>query len=176
MQNYTLLEFDRLDSTNDFLKENHSYFPHMTIIRADYQEKGRGQFERTWISRPKENFLFSIMLKNIKTSKSHHIKHWILLSIIRFFQMFGVTPEFKEPNDLYVGDQKIAGILIESLSLEETFDVLVIGIGININQTDFSNLKATSLKKITGVTYDIQHEFHKLLKILISSYDEYLNP
>lgn len=176
MPNYTLLEFEELNSTSDFLKENHSYFPHMTIIRADHQLKGRGQFDRMWQSDAKQNFLFSIMLKNVKTNQSHHLKHWVMLSIIRFFQIFGITPEFKEPNDLYVGDNKIAGILIESLSTEEVFDVVVIGIGININQTLFQPFKATSLKELTHKTYDLSHEFQKLVKLLISSYDEYLNP
>lgn len=175
MQSYTLLEFDKLDSTNDFLKDNHSYFPHMTIIRADYQQKGRGQFDRIWQSNPKENILFSIMLKNVKTNQSHHIKHWIMLSVIRFFQTYGVTPEFKEPNDLYVGDAKIAGILIESLSTDEIFDVVIIGVGININQTQFNSFKATSLKELTDKRYVISHEFQKLVLLLVSSYDEYLN-
>lgn len=176
MQNYTLLEFDQLDSTSDFLKENHSYFPHMTIIRADHQHKGRGQFDRMWQSDANQNFLFSMMLKNVKTNQSHQLKHWVMLSIIRFFQIFGVTPEFKKPNDLYVGDAKIAGILIETVSTEEIFDVVVIGIGININQMQFQPFKATSLKELTHKTYNIPHEFQKLLTLLMSSYDEYLNP
>lgn len=176
MASYTLLEFDQLDSTSDFLKENHAYFPHMTLIRAGYQLKGRGQFDRSWQSNPNENILFSILLKHVHTDQSFAIKRWIMLSLIAFFQSMGVQPEFKEPNDLYVGDEKIAGILIESLSLEHVFDVMVIGIGLNINQRDFGDLKATSLSTLTEISYAIPETFRQLLNLLVKSYRDYVNP
>jgi biotin-[acetyl-CoA-carboxylase] ligase BirA-like protein len=174
MTSYTLLEFDELQSTSDFLKENHSYFPHMTMIRAGYQTKGRGQFDRVWLSNPGENVLFSILLKNISTNQSHQLKAWIMFGLISYFQTFGITPEFKEPNDLYVGDQKLAGILIESLSLEDMFDVVVVGIGININQSHFPNFPATSLSLLTGQSYDIRKIFKELADRFMHTYPNYI--
>ncbi len=176
MASYTLLEFDQLDSTSDFLKENHAYFPHMTFIRAGYQIKGRGQFDRSWQSNPNENLLFSILIKHVHTDQSFAIKRWIMLSLIAFIQIFGVQPEFKEPNDLYVGDLKIAGILIESLSFEHMFDVMVIGIGININQHMFGELKATSLSLLTDQIYSLPDVFRQLLNQLVKTYRDYVNP
>jgi len=175
MISYTLLEFDELQSTSDFLKENHSYFPHMTIIRSDYQTKGRGQFDRIWSSNKGENLLFSILLKNVKINQSGQLKRWIMEGLITFFQSYGISPEFKEPNDLYVQENKIAGILIESLSLEDTFDVVVIGIGLNINQTVFDGLKACSLKTLTKRTYDLHHLFKDVIETLLKTYQHYLN-
>ncbi|MDY0074450.1 MAG: biotin--[acetyl-CoA-carboxylase] ligase [Acholeplasmataceae bacterium] len=172
--NYTLLEFEELISTNDFLKENHSYFPHMTIIRANHQTKGRGQFERKWQSNASENILCSILLKKIKTHQSHEIKRWVLLSLIRFFENYGLVPSFKEPNDIYVNHQKIAGILIESLSSDIIFDHLIIGIGININQTEFEKIEATSLSKESHHTFDLKEVFNLFLKLLVASYPNYI--
>jgi len=174
MASYTLLEFDQLDSTSDFLKENHAYFPHMTFIRAGYQLKGRGQFDRTWQSNKDENLLFSILLKHVHTDQSHAIKKWIMLSMISFFQSYGIQPEFKEPNDIYVGDKKIAGILIESLSYEQIFDVMVIGIGLNINQLHFGDLPATSLSQLTRQSYQLSEMFRQLMQNLVRSYRDHI--
>ncbi len=147
----------------------------MTIIRANYQTKGRGQFERTWSSNKNENLLFSILLKNVKINQSGKLKQWIMEGLITFFQSQGILPEFKEPNDLYVGENKLAGILIESLSLEDTFDVVVIGIGLNINQTVFDGLKACSLATLTKHRYDLHHLFKDVIETLLKTYQHYLN-
>ena len=168
--NYTVLEFDVLSSTSDFLKEHHPYFPHLTFIRAGYQEKGRGQFDRTWESQANENLLFSLLLKSIDIKHLEKLKKWVLLELIHFFKSNGITPYFKEPNDLYVDDQKICGILIESLSTDDVFDIVVIGIGINVNQTKFNTPNAISMQQLTHQTYEVPSLFITLVKSLSESY------
>jgi len=173
MINYTLLEFDKLDSTSDFLKENHSYFPHMTIIRANHQSKGRGQFDRTWISDENENIIFSILLKEIDVMHVANVKLWILESLITFINSYGINCYFKEPNDIYVGDQKLCGILIETKTAKDIYDYVVVGIGININQQNFNGLTATSFKNILKSNQDLKKLFTNLVHILVKDYERY---
>jgi biotin-[acetyl-CoA-carboxylase] ligase BirA-like protein len=171
---YTLLEFTEVDSTSNFLKENHAYFPHMTIIRADHQTGGRGQFDRIWESKPKENILFSILLKNIQFDNMYKIKSWIVTSLMNFLHEHGVYVTFKEPNDLYIDDKKICGILIETQSDYEAFNYAIIGIGLNLNQESFNHPKATSLKIENNRMFDVDAMFNELLQILMKEYQRIL--
>jgi biotin-[acetyl-CoA-carboxylase] ligase BirA-like protein len=173
MISYTLLEFDTLNSTSDFLKENHSYFPHMTMIRANYQSKGRGQFDRIWMSNKNENIMFSILLKEIDVKRVGNVKLWVLDSLITFINSIGINCYFKEPNDIYVEDQKLCGILIETQTSMDIYDYVVVGIGININQENFDNLPATSFKNILKSKQDLKKLFAKLVNILIKDYERY---
>ena len=170
MMSYTLLEFDEIDSTSNFLKENQAYFPHMTLIRTNHQTGGRGQFDRTWESKPHENLLFSILIKDIKLDQMYKVKSWIVTSLMHFFHQYGILVYFKEPNDLFVDDKKICGILIETQSSYDRFDYAVIGIGINLNQLTFANPRATSMAMITSQTYHPQQTFKDLLDILLKEY------
>ncbi len=170
---YTLLEFDTLNSTSDFLKENHSYFPHLTMIRANYQAKGRGQFDRLWFSNKNENIMFSILLKEVDIKRVGNVKLWILESLITFINSFGINCYFKEPNDIYVDDKKLCGILIETQTSEVIYDYVVVGIGLNINQEDFNGLPATSFKNILKSKQDLKKLFTKLVNLMIKDYERY---
>ena len=164
MINYTLMEFEELESTSNFLKENHSYFPHMTIIRAYHQTKGRGQFNRQWESVPKENLLFSILLKDISFEKMESIKSDIRDTMVSFLADHGIYATFKEPNDIYVEHQKICGILIETKASHAHYDYIIIGIGLNVNQVDFQEDRPVSMRLITQVTYDLNVLINDLIQ------------
>lgn len=170
---YTLLEFDQLNSTSDFLKENFSYFPHMTWIRANFQTQGRGQFDRTWSSDSSQNILCSILLKDIKMSSISEVKLWMKEGLISFLEHEGLSPRFKEPNDIYIFDQKICGILIETKSTQDHLDYVIIGFGLNVNQTTFKDLYATSMSLLKDKTYDVKVLFQSVLNHLISIYEDY---
>ncbi len=173
MISYTLLEFDNLTSTSDFLKENHSYFPHMTMIRANHQAKGRGQFDRLWLSNKSENILFSILLKEVDIKRVGNVKLWILESLITLINSFGINCYFKEPNDIYVDDKKLCGILIETQTSKAIYDYVVVGIGLNVNQEHFDGLPATSFKTILQFKQDLKKLFSKLVNVLIKEYERY---
>lgn len=172
MISYTLLEFDELISTSDFLKENQSYFPNMTVVRANHQTKGRGQFDHKWESKPAENLLFSILLKNMNVSKMFEIKRWVVSTIIGYLQKKDIDVYFKEPNDLFILEEKLCGILIETQSHSNIFDYVIIGVGLNVNQVEFDQLKATSLKLLLNQTININHLFQDILKTLIENYEQ----
>ncbi len=171
---YTLLEFEELTSTNDFLKENHTYFPHFTFIRADVQTQGRGQYDRTWQSNKGENLLFSVLLKQVNASQSDALKRWIMDTLIDVLQSIGISPHFKEPNDLYVDDKNICGILIESMSMEHIFDVVIIGVGLNVNQMDFHGMNATSIQKQLHKSLGLHELFKQIVEAMASAYPRYL--
>jgi len=167
---YTLLEFDQINSTSNFLKENQTYFPHMTIIRANHQTEGRGQFDRKWESNPGENLLFSILLKEIPIDKMYKIKSWVVTTLMTYFQHKGILVYFKEPNDIYIDERKICGILIETQSSTDTFDYVVVGVGLNLNQVIFEHPFATSMKKELKENFSEKIIFDEILKLLISEY------
>jgi len=173
MTSYTLLEFDELSSTSDFLKENYAYFPHMTWIRAGYQSQGRGQFDRTWTSDKAHNILCSILLKDIPIDKVNHIKSWIIDSIELFLNTLGIESRFKEPNDLYVLEHKICGVLIESKSKENVLESVVIGIGLNVNQVQFDDFQATSIKRILNNDQDVNQLFQYFMTFMMETYKGY---
>lgn len=170
---YTLLEFDQLSSTSDFLKENFSYFPHMTWIRANFQTQGRGQFDRIWLSDSNQNILCSILLKDVKMSSISEVKLWMKEGLISFLEKEGLNPRFKEPNDIYIFEQKICGILIETKSTQDHLDYVIVGFGLNVNQTAFNDLYATSIGLLKDKTYEIKSLFQKLLNHLVSTYEDY---
>ncbi|MFH0767089.1 MAG: biotin--[acetyl-CoA-carboxylase] ligase [Bacillota bacterium] len=172
MISYTLLEFEELNSTSNFLKENQTYFPNMTIIKANHQTGGRGQFDRKWESEPDQNLLFSILLKHVHVTKAFEIKRWIVSGMMNYLQKKNIAVTFKEPNDIYVEDQKLCGILIETQSSSNIFDYVIIGIGLNVNQKIFDQSKATSLSIILNQTCNIKHIFSEILNILIEGYEQ----
>jgi len=151
----TIIHFNEITSTNDYLKQHANELPHLTIISTDFQTKGRGQFDHVWISNRNENLLTSLIIKNISFLSVNDIKSKVITLLKQFFHAFDIHTLFKEPNDLYVNDEKICGILIESSYEAKVLKYVVIGIGININQVDFDGLPATSLKKINQKTYEI---------------------
>jgi BirA family transcriptional regulator, biotin operon repressor / biotin---[acetyl-CoA-carboxylase] ligase len=168
--NYTLIEFAELDSTNTLLKTYFDAFPHMTIIRTDYQTKGRGRYQRTWKSNKNENILFSILLKDIKVKQIEKINNWIIDTLIEFLFNKKLNPHFKKPNDIYIEDKKIAGLLFETKTIKDVFEYIVIGIGLNVNQKVFDFPQATSMSLETSETYHIKTLFQELFKDLLDKY------
>jgi len=133
--------FDKLESTSTYLKKNYDKYDNLTFVSADYQENGHGRNNRKWVSSEKENLLFSILIKNKKI-----INNYSSLSLASAVCIFEILKELninnvtiKWPNDVYVNDKKIAGILLESISFGNSIEALVIGVGLNVNSSSFSS-------------------------------------
>lgn len=167
----TIISFKALDSTSDYLKEHAQALPHLTMIFTDYQYHGRGQFDHVWVSNKGENILCSLLIKNKEFLQSDFVKSEIIKVLKEFFASFGIHTLFKEPNDLYVNHQKICGILIETSYVEQKLVHMIVGLGININQMDFGNLPATSLKALTSKSFDIEDVKNKLIALLSKSFN-----
>jgi biotin-[acetyl-CoA-carboxylase] ligase BirA-like protein len=164
----SIIEFDDISSTSDYLKTNYESLNHLTFIRADFQSRGRGQFERTWESDRGSNLLFSVLFKPDKDTNMQDIKNMILHAIINVLDWHGISARYKAPNDLYVGAEKICGILIETKMKGQLPLYVVAGIGLNVNQHLFDAPHATSMLRITSKTYDIAFLFKQLISHITS--------
>jgi biotin-[acetyl-CoA-carboxylase] ligase BirA-like protein len=162
-----ILTFDSIDSTNNYLKIHADSLPHFTIVRARFQHAGRGQLMRQWQSNPNENILVSFLLKTFSTYKNVKTIESAFIQLCQsFFKHYGVVVEHKLPNDLMVGGKKISGMLIETKQQADTLQHVILGIGLNINQTSFVNLPtATSLAILTKKTYLIDDLFEHFIEV-----------
>ena len=165
-------------STNDIagqmIQSNENVFEGMVIV-TDNQTAGRGQRGNTWEASVGENLTFSIIFKPnfLKASDQFQLNVAISLGVFDFLSEFideGLT--LKWSNDIYYENQKMGGILIENTLQGYQIGHSVVGIGLNINQIQFSNLRATSLRKITQnpQKYDLSEMLKKLLQSIERKY------
>ncbi len=147
----TLIKLDSVASTNDYLKELCKSQPceDFTVVVAQTQTQGRGQRDRVWESEPNKNLTFSV-LKNIEKmplKDQFKLNMAVCLGIIEGLSRWQHSGlKIKWPNDILFGDKKLGGILVENVVTGQVLKNCVIGIGINVNQIDFSRLpNATSL-------------------------------
>lgn len=164
-----VIELDSVDSTNNYLKNHYYQLPNYTIVRAKHQTKGHGQFGRAWESNDNENLLLSILIKKDLPFVVRDANPIIISAILNLLDDLGIEGRFKYPNDIYVNDKKISGILMETKYTGLDLEYLIIGIGININQTEFENSNAISLKQILKKDFEIDKIFQQLLKYLSNS-------
>ncbi|MBU0997760.1 MAG: biotin--[acetyl-CoA-carboxylase] ligase [Firmicutes bacterium] len=161
----SLIQFDELDSTNDFARDHLDELENHAVVVAKHQRKGRGQYERTWESDTGKNLLFSILFKEEIPSQT--ISHIAVLSLIETLHHFEIEASFKLPNDILVGKDKIAGMLIETKYEMERRTSLILGIGLNVNQVVFQTERATSMKKISAIDYSLD----EVLKVFLEKLD-----
>jgi len=122
-------------------------------VVADYQTAGRGQGKKRWQSNKGENLLVSFYFQpQIAPSQQIYFNYFFALTIRKIISKYANEVKIKKPNDIWVGDKKIAGILIEHFIQGDTLNCTIAGVGININQTQFdaSLPNPTSLKLITN--------------------------
>jgi BirA family biotin operon repressor/biotin-[acetyl-CoA-carboxylase] ligase len=140
---------------------------------AGHQTAGKGQRGNQWLAQPNENLLVSYLLKphNQQAINQFYLSKAISIGILEGLQKWAKNTllealpiKIKWPNDLYLEEQKIAGILIENNFQAGKWNFSIVGIGININQTEFENLRASSLKKWTQspIKIDIRDIFNAI--------------
>lgn len=163
------IKLNAIDSTNDFLKAlaSNQKVENFTIVTAKSQWKGRGQMGTQWQTEESKNLITSILIKKTisNTELIFVLNIAVAISIIEALKNFKIPDlSIKWPNDIMSGNKKIAGILIENNIKESGKIQSIVGIGLNVNQTNFSNLpKASSLKVITGADYDIEEILFKII-------------
>jgi BirA family biotin operon repressor/biotin-[acetyl-CoA-carboxylase] ligase len=146
------------DSTNNVLLRHIRDYDNLSVVAAVKQTAGRGQRGNRWVSAPGDNLTFSLLLKpeGFPAREVMALTCLATLAVRDILRETGVPAVIKWPNDIYVGKRKICGMLVEN-GLEGGFIAWsVIGIGINLNQTEFPGelLNPTSVKRLTGRTYD----------------------
>jgi len=134
------------------------------------QSAGRGQGEHTWHSAPGQNLTFSILLRHrsLQASDALSVTSIMALGIRDYLNSKGINPWIKWPNDIWVGEKKICGILVENSIRSGMIDFSIIGVGLDLNQTDWpSELpNPVSLKDLTGLDYNPHEELRQLSEAL----------
>ncbi len=162
------IELTSIDSTNIYAMElvHKGLALSGSCIRAHFQTQGKGQHGRNWESSAGLNLLCSYILelKQLKTGKiwtpadQIGFSAAVALGARAFFASFaGAETKIKKPNDIYWGDRKAGGILIENVVRGQAWTWSVVGIGINIHQMDFPNEAGNpiSLKQITQENFEL---------------------
>ncbi len=160
----TILSFDRIDSTNAYLKRHYPFLKDHTFVSAGYQAKGKGQFNRVWESEADKNLLCSLLLKEEFPNEA--LIRFATQSVISFLASLEIEALIKPPNDIYCNGRKLAGILIEQLFAGNNHEATIIGFGINVNQDAFQTPNAISLANLTGKHYDLSILTSRLVEII----------
>ncbi|MFI3314393.1 MAG: biotin--[acetyl-CoA-carboxylase] ligase [Rikenellaceae bacterium] len=139
-------------STNDLAAKCETPW---TIFIAEEQTKSRGQRGNSWESEPNKNLTFSLVMQFdfLNASQQFYISKIVSLAIVNTLEDMDIKPKIKWPNDIYVENEKICGILIENcLSSNGMLNKSIIGVGLNINQKIFKSdaPNPTSIINITG--------------------------
>lgn len=151
----------RLNSTNLYVSQMLSKHPATEPfwVRTDDQFAGRGQGSHTWISEAGQNLTgtLAIFPHQLAASRQFDLSKTFALAAAGFLELFTDEIRIKWPNDLYAGDRKIGGILIETSILGKFIDHAILGIGININQLEFYRdiPNPISISMLTGLRYDL---------------------
>ena len=155
-----LIKLDAIDSTNDFLKSLSSQdeLDNFTVVTAENQTKGKGQMGAKWESESGKNLIMSALVKDFlyDNERVFDLSIIIALAVIETLKKFNI-PELsiKWPNDIMSYNKKIGGILIENTIKSDGRIVSVVGLGLNVNQTNFDELKhASSLSVICNREFD----------------------
>jgi len=163
-----LIKLSDVDSTNNYLKllvSKSEPLPEGTVIMADNQFAGRGQQQSSWQSEPGKNLTFSVYLKPgfLPVQKQFLLNMAVSVALNDALTAFtGLGFKIKWPNDIYFGQQKLGGILIENLLSGSSYKTGIIGIGLNINQVEFSE----ALKKNAISLSQILHKNVNLIALL----------
>jgi BirA family transcriptional regulator, biotin operon repressor / biotin---[acetyl-CoA-carboxylase] ligase len=170
---HAFIELGSVDSTNNYAmaRASEGSVHHGTLFFAHDQWAGKGQRGRTWTSTPGENIILSAVLEPVAlvSSQAFALSACVALACHDLFSRYAGTEatRIKWPNDLYWGDRKAGGILIENSFRGDRWTFAIAGMGININQTEFAALAArssgrpegsvrdpVSLRQITGQSHD----------------------
>lgn len=146
---------DTVDSTNSEALRRLPSLPSGTVLAARAQTAGRGQRGNTWFSEPGKNLTFSVVLTFpdgfLAAADAFALNCLCSVSVARFLALYGVQASVKWPNDIYAAGRKICGMLLENGLSGSCIAHSVMGIGINVFQTEFPNLaNATSLALVAG--------------------------
>ena len=177
---FTIHSLTTVDSTNNYIArpEIQPKLQHKTVIMAEHQTAGKGQFGNNWESAKGKNLLISIFLKPNLIVKDQFLLNCVTALAIKdtVSYFLPVSASIKWPNDIYVDHNKIAGILIENSIFGSTINRSIIGIGMNVNQTEFDTGNYSSFKLINKKETDIIRILDYLLFRFNTYYDQITDP
>ena len=157
-----IVVLEQIGSTNDAIHElAKNDAPEGLVIFAEHQTAGRGQRGNFWVSSERKGLSFSVLLRpGIAVEDSGLITIWAANTVVSTISSScQVDVSVKSPNDVYIAERKVAGVLVEMKAQPGAPHFAILGVGLNVNQ-NFSDFptelqdRATSLAIATGRTYD----------------------
>ncbi len=172
-----LIKLDATTSTNDYLKQLYAIqvVPNFTVVTASQQTSGKGQRGARWESEPAKNLLMSVLVKEVLVAASQvfDLNVAVSVAVVRALQVFKIKKvAIKWPNDIMSESLKIGGILLENNFKSGGEIVSFVGIGLNVNQTNFDSLPhASSLQLQMKQPYAVaalRDEITKQLRLTVA--------
>ena len=161
-----ILRLETTDSTNTWVARNEDRLETPSLVYCITQSAGRGQRGNYWESEPGKNITASLLFhpQDFPANDQFRISEAVAIAIVDYFSEKGVMAKVKWPNDIYVGDQKICGILVEHVVTGKNISRTIAGFGINLNQEEFHSdaPNPVSLVQITGEKYELEKEIEKV--------------
>jgi len=164
-----IIKLNATESTNTYLKNllrNEEVQDGLTVVARE-QSKGRGQMTNSWSSKSGQSLTFSMFKRytSLPVSQNAVITYAVSLALQHVLNSLHIPKvSIKWPNDIMSYNKKLAGILIENQLYRDTIASSVIGVGLNVNETEFDDLpQATSLKLATGTHFDLDELLEKLV-------------
>lgn len=168
-----IYHFDITASTNDDARDEK--YREGDVVWADFQTAGRGQRGHEWHSRKGENLTFSAVLEPtfLPIPNQFSVSEVVALSLVDMLADYAIEAKIKWTNDIYVGDRKLVGILIEHSLAPKTLRRTIAGIGINVNQTEFdpSIPNPVSMAQLLGRELDAEEVLECFLTHLQRNYE-----
>jgi len=175
-KNFILLT--EVESTNNYANQLvlSKAAEHGTVVLAQHQKKGRGQQGNFWESEFGKNMLASFIVfpQFLNAAKQFYLSKIVSLALIDFLKTETNEVSVKWPNDIYIQNKKIAGILIENSIKGVNVSSSVIGIGLNLNQEKFISdaPNPVSLKQISGKEYIVETVAEQIIECLFIWYEK----
>ena len=195
IMDYEVIHIDETDSTNHWLRNNPALFGNNPallsnkggllkenaqetcwVVVADYQTAGKGCGSNSWESERGKNLTFSMLIhpNEIPANEQFRITEITSVAMCETLERYGCNEvSIKWPNDIYVGDKKICGMLIENRLQGSTIKDSIIGIGLNVNQREFKSdaPNPVSLYQLLGQETNLE----ELLKAFLDAFDSSYN-
>jgi BirA family biotin operon repressor/biotin-[acetyl-CoA-carboxylase] ligase len=176
-----IIRLKEVDSTNSYLSQiaAQEKLADGTVVLAEHQMAGKGQRGNVWLAEKGKNLTFSILYYpgTMKINKQFALTQAISLGVYDSLINRCQQVKIKWPNDLYISNKKIGGLLIENSIKGEFIVQTIVGVGLNINQDNFDlpAHKATSLKLEQGQKMDLELELNFLLSNIERRYLQWKN-
>jgi BirA family biotin operon repressor/biotin-[acetyl-CoA-carboxylase] ligase len=178
-----LIKLDAIDSTNEFLKglSAQQDLENFTVVTAENQTKGKGQRGAVWNSEVGKNLIMSVLVRDFLTDINaiFNLNIAFSLAVIAALKKKNIPDlSIKWPNDILSANKKIGGILIENSIKSDAAILSIVGLGLNVNQTNFEGLpKASSLSIVIGQDLDKEELLSEIMANLEKNVAESLqNP
>ena len=169
-----IYHLDTTTSTNDDARDPR--YRHGDIVWAEHQTAGRGQRGHQWLSPEGENLTFTMVVEPrfLPVTEQFLLCEALSVALTDTFAAYGIETRIKWTNDIYAGDRKLEGVLIEHNYTGSTLSRSLLGIGINVNQTEFdpSLPNPVSMAQLTGRRYDRRQVLETFERCMAARYEQ----